>query len=127
MPIPGGSAGFAGPAFAYGETVVRQRAATSVDPYSSVPRPDWTLPTADLDIAGCAVWQESSTEPLQDARDEVVTFTMVALPTGSDVLEHDRLVIRGALFDVFGDPFDWQSPFTGWRPGLVARCRKVEG
>lgn len=113
--------------FAYGETVTRKRAGVSTDPYSTETVADWSLDTIDIAFTGCAVWQEQSTEPVAVRRDEVITWTWVAFQPGADVTATDRLLIRGELYDIFGDPFDWRSPLTGWNPGKVAKCRKVDG
>lgn len=120
--------------FPHGETVTRVRAQAVTDPYSGEETgKEWPdldesgdIPGVD-DIDGCAVWSGSSTEPLVDARDMVVSDFTIAAPSGSDILAGDRLVIRGLLCEVFGRPFDWRSPFTGWAPGLVVAANLVEG
>ncbi|HET6869849.1 MAG TPA: hypothetical protein VFH80_28305 [Solirubrobacteraceae bacterium] len=110
-----------------GETVTRLRATAGVDPYSGATLGhDWTSP-ASLDIKGCAVWPLSSVDVAALDRDETATDLQVAFPAHSDVLAGDRVVIRGLTYVVVGDPFDFQSPFTDWHPGLVATARKVTG
>lgn len=113
--------------FLHGETVVRQRGVPFLDPYSNEQTGiDWSDP-ATATFEHCAVWQDSSVEPTQDARTAVITITSVAFTAGADVLAGDRLLIRGGTYEVQGDPFDWRSPFSGWEPGLVARAQRVEG
>lgn len=112
--------------FANGETVVRLRAGTTTDPYSQQQVEDWTSP-AQLAIEGCAVADGGSIEPIQDARDAVISDFDVIAPPGSDVLSVDRLIIRSLTCQVVGRPFDWRSPFTGWQPGMVIRAKVVEG
>lgn len=113
--------------FAFGETVTRLRGAPATDPYSGQATGiDWD--TADeLDIDGCGFNPGQSSEPLQEARNAVLTQPEVYAPVGSDVLAGDRVVVRGKTYDVDGDPADWRSPFTGWQPGMVIALKRVEG
>lgn len=113
--------------FPYGETVTRQRGVPTLDPYSGeVTGIDWTTPD-ELAIEKCGFNPGQSSEPVQDARNAVITQPEVYAPTGSDVLAGDRLVVRGKTYAVDGDPADWRSPFTGWAPGLVIPLKIVEG
>lgn len=113
--------------FAHGETVTRQRGAATTDPYSDEATSiDWSTPD-ELEIPGCGFNPGQSSEPVQDARNAVITKPEVYAPPGSDVLAGDRLVVRGKTYEVDGDPADWRNPFTGWAPGLVIPLKVVEG
>lgn len=113
--------------FPHGEPVTRLRAAEILDPYSKGPVDlDWENPR-ELVAPTCAVWQEQSNEPDEVGREQVITVTKVAFPAGFDIAAADRFVARGETYQVHGDPFDWTSPFSGWRPGVVATGRKVDG
>lgn len=113
--------------FVHGETVTRLRGTAAVDPYSGESTgADWSDPDS-LALTGCAVWDGKSFELLADAREGVVSDFVVAADSGSDVVASDRVVIRGLTCEVDGRPFDWRSPLTGWRPGLVFRANVVEG
>lgn len=112
----------------HGETVIRQRAAgVAVDPYSEESAPDWSVPPDSLAIDDCAVADGGSLEPNQDARSAAVSDFIVFAAPGTDVLYTDRLIIRGLTCKVEGRPFDWRSPYTDWRPGVVIRATIVEG
>lgn len=123
--------GVAGVNFANGETVTRLRAVLIADPYSTddtqAAWDDTDNPPDALEIDGCGFNPGSSTEPLQDARNAVVTRPEVYAPSGADVLAGDRLVVRGDTYEVFGNPGDYRSPFTGWAPGLAIPLQRVEG
>lgn len=113
--------------FPFGETVTRQRATAATDPYSNEATGlDWSDPD-ELEIDHCCIALGGSLEPTVDARNAVESDYDVILPAGSDVTAADRLVIHGRVCDVRGRPFDWLNPFTGWRPGMVARAKLVEG
>lgn len=120
-----------GAPFPYGETVTRLRRFEEVDPYSQqVEVAAWDdpdNPPYELEIAGCAFNPGVSSEPLDLARNAVITRPEVYAPAGSDVLAGDRLVVRELTYDVVGDPADFRSPFTGWAPGLVVRLERVDG
>lgn len=113
--------------FPHGETVTRLRATATTDPYSGeATGSDWSAPLI-LDIPGCAFNPGNSSEPLQEARNAVVTRPEVYAPAGADVKAGDRLVVRSLTYDVEGDPADWRSPFTGWNPGLVIALERADG
>lgn len=113
--------------FAHGETVTRLRAATVTDPYSNTATAEnWTNPSS-LDIDGCGFNPGQSSEPVQTARNAVITRPEVYAPADADVLAGDRLVVRGVTYEVDGRPQSWVSPFTGWAPGLVIVLKDVEG
>jgi hypothetical protein len=113
--------------FPHGETVTRQRGVMVTDPYSGQATSlDWTTPTT-LSIPGCGFNPGSSSEPVQDGRNAVITKPEVYAPAGMDVLAGDRLVVRGVTYEVSGRPQAWVSPFTGWAPGLVIVLDLVEG
>ncbi len=113
--------------FLFGESVTRQRAATSVDPYTSESRPDWTKTPVSVTITGCAFDPGGSTEAVDIGRAPVTTSPRLFAPVGSDIKSGDRIVARGATFEVDGNPADWRSPFTGWNPGIVVGLQLVEG
>lgn len=113
--------------FAHGETVTRLRAPLVTDPYSSdATERDWSN-AAELNIPNCGVAASGSVEPLEAARQAVDSDFDLYLPTGTDVTAQDRLRVRGLVCEVVGRPFAWQSPLTGWQPGVVAHCKVREG
>lgn len=113
--------------FTKGETVTRQRGTSVVDPYSGESTDtSWDNPN-ELLIAGCGFDPGGSTEPLEDGRHAVITKPTVYAPYDADIASSDRLVVRGVTYEVDGRPAPWQSPFTGWKPGLVVELKAVEG
>ena len=57
----------------------------------------------------------------------VITDYSLLTPAGVQIGARDRFEVRGQLFEVEGLPFDYQSPFTGWRPGGQVAVRAVTG
>lgn len=107
-----------------GETVTILRAgAPSSDRYGN------TIPGGDvrLEIAGCVVEPRPEGDAAGEGRVGVVIGAVVYMPSGTDVRSTDRLEIRGKTHTIEGDPADWRSPWTDWRPGIVVVTRRVEG
>lgn len=112
--------------FTFGETVTRLRAGIATDPYSGEPVHSWTTP-ARLPINGVAVEPRPSGEPVQDARNAVMSGFTLYMPRGADVTPADRVEVRGQVYAVLGEPADWRSPYTGWAPGVVVQVERVAG
>jgi hypothetical protein len=62
-----------------------------------------------------------------DGRDTVIIGLTVYLPDGASVSPTDRMLVRGDTWEVVGSPQPWQSPFTGWRPGVPVALSRVTG
>lgn len=117
--------------FLFGVKVTRQRASKTADPYSAQnTQDDWEHPLTE-DFEGCAVWQESSIEPVavgSEIRNQLITFTKVTLPYSADVTSQDRLVVPGVgTIEVRGEIERWKQPMTGWEAGAVAVGVKIDG
>lgn len=82
-----------------------------------------TFSTTSQTVVG-AYSPGGSSEQVQ-GQDVVVTQPTVYLPTGTDLRAVDAIDIGGERFEVDGTPGEWQNPFTGWRPGLEVRLRRV--
>lgn len=113
--------------YPFGETVTRLRAQSSTDPYSKESRPDWSKTPSSLDIEGWAVDDSRSAEPLEAARDAVVTDFVLYRDEPADVQAGDRVIVRGLTCNVVGRPATWRNPFSGWEAGFVVRANIVEG
>lgn len=111
--------------FAFGETITISRPG-GTDPFGD------PLPGATHPVDGCVIWQNSSTETMQ-GRDTIVTSMTVLAPVGSDILATDKVYLPGddtaksARWQVNGDPWRIQSPFTGWQPGSQVELLRVQG
>lgn len=104
------------------ETVTRVRAAAATDPYSTEDTdPDWD-DTTSLNITTLAPAEpRPSSEPVESARNAVVSGYTLYLPTGSDVTAQDRMIVRGETFPVLGDPASWLGA------GIVVQVGRTEG
>lgn len=93
-----------------GESVVVITAGVKLDPYSQEPVGEsW----ADADTSKRAVTTlvppepRPSDEPVQDARNAVVSGFTLYLPPGDPVSRLDRIRVRGEDYPVQGDPARW--------------------
>lgn len=111
--------------FAHGETLTVRRAPVVLNGYGDYTR-DWSEAVAFWDVSGAAVWETSAAENT-DSRNATVSTIGFAVPPGTDVHAYDRIVWRGAEYDVIGEPFLWRNPMTGWTPGIAGTGRAVQG
>lgn len=107
------------------ESVTRQRGTQATGRYGDAEW-DWTDP-AELTISGCAVSPRDSSEDHDEGRQAVLVGFTVYAPAGTIVLPTDRLIVRGEVCEVDGDPGVWISPFTDIEEGVEIRTRRVEG
>lgn len=111
----------------HGETITRLRGTAAEDPYSGEDDDiDWDDPD-ELELDGWGVDDSKSGEPLEDARQAVVTDFVLYRDESADVLPGDRVVVRGVTCNVVGRPATWRNPYTGWEAGFVVRANIVEG
>lgn len=111
--------------FPYGETVAVVRASLVDDGYGNQAG-DWST-TTRTPYEGCAVAQGTRGGEVLTDRNAVVSDLVVFMPSGAAVMATDRLEVRGRAYEVVGEPFDWTSPFTATRFGVVVYCNRVEG
>lgn len=109
--------------FPHGETVtvVRSGEPTEDDYGNSVPGP-----STEFDVLGCAVAPRSSSEDLQ-ARDQVIVGLNVWLPSGVVVYATDQMRVRGALYEIDGEPGTFSTPFTGSTGPVQVSLTRVSG
>ena len=109
------------------ETVTIQRGTPRQGRYSAEATDlDWSSPTETE--APCLGFNPGgSTEVSAVWRVAVSTQPTVYLPTGTDITPADRVVVRGVTYEVDGDPADWRSPYSGWRPGLSVALKRFGG
>lgn len=67
-----------------------------------------------------------STELVQ-GQDVVTTQPTVYYPPGTVPAAVDQIRIGSATYEVDGAAAAPQSPFTGWKPGVVVKLRRVTG
>lgn len=81
---------------------------------------------SDVTVTG-AFAPAGSTELVQ-GQDTVITNPTFYLSPGSPVPSAtDQLTVRGAKYEIDGEPEVYANPFTGNRPGAVLRLNKVTG
>ena len=80
-------------------------------------------------VPGCAFDPGGTVESFGPGRDVVVTSPRVFVPSSVavPVAARDRVTVRGARFQVRGDPAVFTNPFTGWTPATVVNLERVAG
>jgi hypothetical protein len=103
----------------YGITVTVKRLAT--DRYGDV-----TVASTHT-VDNCATAPRGSTENT-DRRDTVVVGLSLYAPPDADIQPTDVITLPdGTDWQVDGQPGIWQTPFTGWTPGMELALKRVSG
>lgn len=112
--------------FPFGEPVIRQRREqTGTDRYGN---PVYEYEDTALD-EHAAFDPGGSREPVEQGRDPVVTTPKLYFPgTWPDLVESDRVIVRGQTYTVQGTPAEWLGPFAGPAiGGLVVELQRLTG
>lgn len=108
-----------------GETVTVRRGTVTATGRRNDTTTDWAEPT-DTDVPDCLIAPRSTSED-HDGRSGVIIGVTVYMPSGTDVLASDRLVIRGDEYDVEGEPGDWWTPQDPICDGIEVAAKRTEG
>ena len=103
-----------------GEAVVVLTAGATVDPYSNEPVESWDAPTERQVFTLVPPEPRPSAEPVQDARNAIVSGWTLYLPPGDPITADNRVRVRGEEYPVQGQPADWG-------PGVVVQAFRTEG
>lgn len=91
---------------------------------------DWTV-TSSYRLDGCAISLASKTRAYATEtfeQDTIMGITMLFAPSGSDIRVDDLVTLDdGTIWHVWGLPTQFQSPFTGWTPGMQVPLRHFSG
>jgi len=90
-----------------GESVTVLTAGTVTDPYSDGSVPSWVTPSERVVVTVAPLEPRPSQEPVQDARNAVVSGWTLYLPAGDPVTRLNRVRVRGVVYPVQGEPADW--------------------
>ena len=103
-----------------GETVVVLSPGTVTDPYSNQPAESWDTPTERTVTTIAPLEPRPSLEPVQEARNAVMSGWTLYLPSGDPIRRTDRVRVRGEVYPVQGEPADWGM-------GVVVQAFRTEG
>lgn len=79
---------------------------------------------AETSSPGWVLWPAGSTEDV--TQEDIVTDLLNALaPPGTDVSSVSQVKVIGDLYQVTGNPYPYQSPFTGTTPGVHLMLKRV--
>jgi hypothetical protein len=48
------------------------------------------------------------------------------LPTGTEVEDGDRFLVRGKRYVIDGEAFDWRDGLGSWNPGVVVNLTREQ-
>lgn len=107
-------------------TATIQTPGTIEDPYSGELIESWDNPVETV-VSGCVLAPRQSNEPLVVGRAPVYIGLMLYAPYGTQVNARSRIVIESEVYEVEGQPFQWDNPFTGTKAGVEIPIRRVDG
>lgn len=90
-----------------GEVVYVQSAGTVTDPYSGDPSESWDALTERAVTTIAPLEPRPSLEPVQEARNAMVSGWTLYLPAGDPITSANRVKVRGRVYPVQGEPADW--------------------
>lgn len=86
---------------------------------------DWEAATGT--VVRAVVAARSSSEADGAGRAAVIVGLTAYLPPGTAVTAHDRLRVRGDMYEVEGEPFEWRSPWSSTASGVEVALSRVSG
>ena len=112
-----------------GETVIILTGTPITDPYSSEQTgTSWVTPT-QVSVGNVLCEPRPSGEPVQDARNSVVSgwtlYLLDGLPTGATLTPANRVRVRGLDNEVLGESADWR--LNSVSRGMVVQTKRVSG
>lgn len=111
-----------------GETVILvRRTQSGRDVHGNV-----TWSSTEISIPGTVVWPGAGSAAAQSTEDDqgqtqILERMSALFPFGTSVLPTDQALIRGALYEVRGQPASWESGFTHTRAGVETQFSRVRG
>lgn len=101
------------------ESITRtRRSSTSTDSYG---QPVYTTTTATLQ----AYVSQRLSGTNFDADQIVITDGLtIYLPAGTDVQDDDTFTIRGKVYEIDGEAFEWKEGLGSWNPGVVVNLQR---
>jgi hypothetical protein len=95
-----------------------RRSSVSVDEYGE---PVFVL--TEIDVQALVANRTSATL-FEAAEISLVQGLRLFLPAGTEVQDDDRFRVRGKVYEMDGDAFDWRDGLGSWNPGVVVDLQK---
>lgn len=101
------------------ESITRtRRSSTSTDSYG---QPVYTTTTATLQAY---VSQRLSGTNFDADQIVIADGLTIYLPAGTDVQDDDTFTIRGKIYEIDGEAFEWKEGLGSWNPGVVVNLQR---
>lgn len=110
--------------FPNGETVIIRHPGEPTGAVDDLGEPIPVEPVEEY-VSGVAVAPRFSEENNRGQATVAVGLSLF-MPEGTVVHPSAEIEVRGEVFQVVGEPFDWLNPFTGWRPGVQVDLERAE-
>lgn len=96
--------------------------------FSSTSVDEYGLPvttSTDTTLLG-AVAPRSATTTVGASETVINEGITLYLDPGVDIQNDDRFTVRGKIYIVDGEAFDWKSGLGSWNPGTVVNLKRAE-
>jgi hypothetical protein len=77
----------------------------------------------EIDVQALVANRTSATL-FEAAEISLVQGLRLFLPAGTEVQDDDRFRVRGKVYEMDGDAFDWRDGLGSWNPGVVVDLQK---
>lgn len=105
--------------FPHGQTITVRSTTTTRDEFG-----DESTVVTEVPWGPCAVAPRSSSESADPSAPAVIVGLTVYGPVIT-LDSDDTLLIGGVVYEVDGIPGKWESPFTGWAPGMEVAVKRA--
>ena len=78
-----------------------------------------------IDLQGIVAARNSSLVTEADALTITQGLTLY-LPSGTDIQDGDKFIIRGKRYVIDGESFDWRDGLGNWNPGTVVNLTREQ-
>lgn len=95
-----------------------RRSSTSIDSYG---QPVFTTVTTTVSALVSARVSGTNFDADQITITDGLT---IYLPSGTDVQDDDKFIIRGKHYEIDGEAFDWRDGLGSWSPGVVVNLQR---
>jgi len=97
-----------------------RRSSVSVDEYGEP-----VFITTEIDVQALVANRTAMGTTLFEAAEITITQGLrLFLPSGTVVQDDDKFRVRGRLYEMDGEAFDWRDGLGSWNPGVVVDLQK---
>lgn len=102
------------------ESVIQTRHISGIRGTYNLPAQTTTTITLKASVA-----PRTASKTVGASETTIVEGLTLYLPPATDVRSDDTFTVRGVIYEVDGEEFNWRSGLGSWNPGTVVDLRKM--